>query len=560
MAIPTGTTARQLSAVAQWVLAAVLITGMLAGWSPGFYNWGVMMTGLAISFTLMLIWRVLCNERGFAGNRIYLPVACVAAVLIGHVVYTALGRTPAEGGALAGSLNISMLMQWVLLAMAVLVTQNLMVQTKFLRIVIAACGTGMIVGSLAAIQLGHADEIHDSLALLGFAGAAVMLAPLWMEQMQQKPPGAEVGGSAGGGMADSSEHAAAESSVSLWQRRMFRRVWLAMAASIAIVMAILSPDVAFIVLLVLAMVLLLGAAMFAGRRVKLLLMAVGAVALAAGWWWAAGLISGGDLFPAFRPWLPPRLSENVSLVAGDVVGWFGCGEEAFARRGLWAGSAGLSIIAAASGWAGLLAVTLGLSAAWLVYFLQARKAEIGDQPRVIAWLLACACCTMAMLWRGGLFIPIFTLACAFAWGLTPAMLAVAAPRRKGSSLLIVMICMTILLGLARNDGMLGWSVSRLGGNDKLLHAAVCFLASLTVAWHVGARKHWLAMVGIMAVVAAGGAGEFVQKVASTRSMDLVDWFYDVAGSAAAAAIYLLVVSSRLCESPDAKAVRIENPY
>ena len=78
------------------------------------------MAGLAISFTLMLIWRVLCNERGFAGNRIYLPIACVGAVLIGHVVHTGLGRTPAEPSALAGSLNISMLMQWVLLAMGVL--------------------------------------------------------------------------------------------------------------------------------------------------------------------------------------------------------------------------------------------------------------------------------------------------------------------------------------------------------------------------------------------------------------------------------------------------------
>jgi hypothetical protein len=542
MAIAIGTTARQLAALGRWVLAGVLVTGMLCWWSCGYYNWAAIMGSLSLSFVIFLTLRIVTGQAGFLGNGIYIAIFGPAVILAVHVAATGLGTAKMEYHALAGSLNMSMLTQWVLLGLGVLVMQNIFVsdadntrqsgnadnaarpRTKMQVGLPIVCGIGMILGSILASLSGKAKPIADGLALIGYAGIAVMITPLWTHNHQAD--------------AQRVTKIAGLKLAKTWNLGYLlpRLALLSVGGWALVALAIICPRFATLqACCICSGVMLLAGLLFSGMRIRLFLFAAISAGLAVGMY-----LLGLAKFPSsFNP-------------SADVVGYFGAGEQAFALRGLWGGSTGLAVLSSSTGLAGTLWLVLVLALAWVVQFIHARRAAPARQLGIVAWLFATVLATVAMLSAGGLFIPVFTLAAAFTWALMPSMLGLASPRRRGVSLLVVMVCMVILLGLARQEGLLGWAVLEMGGGDEIMHAGVSFLAGLVLAWHMGIKKYWMGLVGIAIIAVAGGLGEVAQKIASTRQMEFKDWFFDCVGCGVAILVYLPAIACNLCESADAR--------
>lgn len=519
MAIPAGTTARQLGAVARWMLAGVVIVGMLTWWWPGYRSWGALAAGVAFVLALWLTWRVVSADRTVPGHPAYLILLAPAAVLTVHLAGTGLAPSGAEPEGLAGAIDISMLYQMALLAAGIMLTQSLLPGAAAHAGVLSACGAAMMGGSVAAMVWGHAETmpVRGALTLLAFSGVAVWLCPLWSA------------GAPGGAWAG--RHPMA--------RRELRAGCVVLAVAACAVLAWTSPLEAIQAAGITGGVLVLGGVIFPAMRRTCLLAGGAAVVLAAG------------VMSACRGVRPLLLCEARGPLRLPAT-WFGLGEAAFPD--VSAADNGLVVLGATIGWVGLgwLLVGLALCIIWLL--CHAQRTDPASQGRALAWTVAVALASAAMLMPGGLFTPSVTLAAAFTWGLLPMMLARKPRRRTGVFLLGGILAMLVMLGLARADGLPTWSLKVFGGDKNLLHVAAGFLLAMTLAWLLGARRTWAGLGGVLLAAAIGGGGELVQKLLTPwRVAELSDLLLHLSGCGAAAVLYLIAMGARWCESPDVRA-------
>ena len=501
MAIPVGTTARQLGAVARWMLAGLLIAGMLTWWWPGFRSWGALSAGVVVVLALWLTWRTAAADRTVPGHPVYLVLLGPAAVLTVHLAGT--GLSPARVGAfgLAGAMNISMIFQMALLAGGIMLTQSLLPGAAAHAGVLSVCGAAMMGGPATAMIWGRAETLgaHGALTLLAFSGVAVWLAPLG----SATAPG----------------------------RRGLRAACVGVAVAACGLLAWIRPLVALLAAGVTGGVLILAGVIFPAWRRRLLLGG-GALAIV-----VAGVLA------ACRQMRPDLGAQRTT--------WLGRGEAAFSE--VSAADNGLVVLAGTIGWVGLgwLLAGSALCIVWLLW--GARRTEPAARRRAVVWTVATALAGTAMLMQGGLFIPSVTLAVAFTWGLLPTMLARTARRQPGVLLLEAVVALLVLLGLARAGGLPTWAGKAFGADRDFLHVPAGFLLAMTLAWLLGCRKPWAGLAGIGLAALAGGVGELLQMtVVSWRGGDLNDLLLHLAGCAAAVVPYLLCMGSRWCESPDAR--------
>ena len=516
MAIPTGTTARQLGAIARWTLAGVVIAGMLAWWWPGYRAWGATAAALAVVLTLWLLWRTVDADRSLPGHPVYGALLGPALILGWHLARTGFIPPSSDAPGLLGALNISTIYQMALLGLGILLVQSLLPRAAAHAGVLSVCGLAMIAGSAAAIFLGHPHTpvIRGALTMMGCSGIGVWLAPLW---------GVERGPS---GDALTRPHPLHHPAV--------RCACLLVAAAAAAVLAISAPYETMLAACIAAIVVLLNGVIFHRSRRKLL--AIG-----------GALTVGAAVAAVFlRPALP-----NFGGVRDS---WFGRGEEAFAD--VSAADSGFVVLAEMIGWAGVAWLTAGLGICIVGLMIRARSHPPADQARATAWTVATALASAAMLMPGGLFFPSATLAAALTWGLLPMMLGHTPRKRPGVLLLGATLAMMAMIGLSRTQGLPSWSAMALGGDKNFLHGPAGFLLAMIVAWLVGRRNVWLGLAGIAAVALAGGAAEWLQSMlVSWRGAETQDWVYHATGASLAVLPYLLAVGSRMCESPDARTPR-----
>jgi hypothetical protein len=521
MAIPTGTTARQIGAIARWTLAGVVIAGMLAWWWPGYRAWGATAAALAVVLTLWLLWRIVLADRSLPGHPVYVALLGPALILGWHLARTGFVPAAPDAPGLAGALNISMIYQMALLAVGILLVQSLLPRAAAHAGVLSVCGLAMIAGSAIAIFLGrpHTHVIRGALTMMGCSGIGVWLAPLWGVPRQPSDDGP---------MRPHPLHHPA-----------VRCACLLAAAGAVVVMAAFAPYETMLAACIAAVVVLLNGVIFHRSRRKLL--AVG------------GALTAGAAVAAvcLRPALPN--------FGGIQDSWFGRGEQAFAN--VSAADSGFVVLADMIGWAGVAWLTGGLGICIVGMMIRARSHPPADQARATAWTVATALAGAAILMPGGLFFPSATLAAALTWGLLPMMLGRSPRKRPGVLLLGATLAMMGLIGLSRSQGLPFWSAMALSGDKNFLHGPAGFLLAMMVAWLMGARNVWLGLVGIAAVAAAGGAAEWLQStLVSWRGSETQDWVYHAVGAAAAMLPYLLAVGSRLCESPDVRPKRDLETY
>jgi len=522
MAIPVGTTSRQLAGVARWTLAGVVTLGMLAWWWPGYRSWGALSAGLLAVLVLWLAWRTVSADRSVPGHPFHLPLLIPGLILISHFVKTGLHASPGVTWPLAGGLNISMIFHLGLIALGVMLCQSLLPEAARHVVVLGLCGAAMMGGPAAALVWGRTQPVRTALALLGFAGVGVWLSMLW-----------GLASARAGGIEQQS-----------WLRHRAIRVGcigVAVAASLAL--TAVAPLQALLAAGIAASTLFVGGIVFPQRRVVLLV---------AGGGMGIGVLT---VLSAVR-WV--RAALFAALAKTGQATWFGQGEEAF--HSVSAADSGLAVMTGTVGWAGTAGFVVCLAGGIVWLMLHARKGHSGDRGRAIVWTAASGIVAGAMLAPGGLFLPASVAAAAFVWGLLPRMLGRRERPMSGVYLLAGVAGVLLLEGVATAPGLLSWFARIFGSGDAILHVAMGFLLGMLLAWLLGARRWWLGLVGILVAALAGGPGEALQYLASTRTAELRDWLFHGLGCAAAAVPYLLCLGARACESPDAVPARSAAAY
>jgi hypothetical protein len=514
MAIPTGTTCRQIDWLARWALTGMMILGMMAWWWPGYRSWGSAVAGLALVLVLWLGARVVGGDRGVPGHPVHLVVLVPAGIMIMHLARDILAERPASLGSPEGALDISMIYWLALLSLGVLLTQSLLPQAASHTVVLGAAGAAMMLGPAAAILASPAAPVRTALALLGFAGVGVWLSMLWGLGARREPD-ATTGGPV--------------------PRRLPARACALVAAAAAAALAISAPLEALLVAGIVAATLLAAAMVFPERRATILL-AGGALAAAV----AATL--------SLVHWVRRALVELLTQAAQATP--FGLGEGAL--RHISAADSGLAVLVGLAGWVAAAWFIGGLGACVVWMLFHARRGHRGDRGRAIVWSASAGCAAAALIAPGGLFVPATALAASFVFGLLPVMLGRPARHRPGLLLLAAVGAMMVLLGLAPQTGLFTWSLGHFGQSDSILHVAMGFLGAMLLAWQMGTRRIWLGLAGIAIAALLGGPAEVMQYLASNRSAELRDWLHHAMGSAAATGPYLLCMMARWSESADAR--------
>ncbi len=175
MAIPIGTTSRQLRSVARWSLMVVFALGMFAWSRPGYYAWGCLAGGLWAVLAIWMLARTVAGDRTVPVHPLQLVILTVGIIVSYHLSSNTLGIS--TGDDLAGAMDMSMLFHLLLLALAVMLSQELFASARKSILLPAVLGLSMMAGSGFGLLTG--DPLNRlSLTLLGLAGVCVWLSPI----------------------------------------------------------------------------------------------------------------------------------------------------------------------------------------------------------------------------------------------------------------------------------------------------------------------------------------------------------------------------------------------
>ena len=301
-----------------------MVVAVLAWPAPSLGGWGALTIGLLVTLLLWLAWRTVAGQRTVPGHPVQWVLLGPAAILAYH-----LGRESlfAQSATPVGALSLSMLFQLCLLSGGVMLSQSLLPLAARHVEVLSVCGAAMMIAPLAArVSVGPAAEpMHDSLALLGFAGVGVWLSSLWGVGWRGDPW-------------PDDERARRGDDAPPIQTMPLRIAVVATGVLGAAWLTWLSPRSAILAAGVLGIVALLGGLVFHQHRI--LVLAAGAV-----------LIAGGELLgrALHVPGAAMRLVGAVTQLR--QVGPFGLGEAAFGYVGVT--SSGLTVLAWTIGWGGV---------------------------------------------------------------------------------------------------------------------------------------------------------------------------------------------------------------
>ncbi|MFP4054858.1 MAG: hypothetical protein ACLFV7_13430, partial [Phycisphaerae bacterium] len=388
MAIPIGTTYRQLNSLARWSLAGVAILALVAWWWPGFRTWASLTGGLLAVWALWTFAKTVRGDRTVPGHPIHLAILVPVGILAFHATQEGLLQRAAIGAS-AGAMDISVVVHLSLLSLGVLLSQSLLTGAADAPRFQAIVGMAMMLGADLAIATPQTGPARPGMAMLGLAGVLVWLAPLWPLRPQdirhphERPSEPPVLG------------------------KLALAGWVVVAAGQVVVLAGVQPSATIFGGALLAGVLLLAGLLLHHRRGKYL-MAGGAMLLLVG----AGAAVVGPELPTFR-----------HVLAGPL----GMGEGTLGQ--VEAADPGLIVLGSMVGWGGLMWLLAGVVVCMVLMLGTVRREAPGRQASAVLWTAATMVGTAALLSPGGLFLPGITMGVALLWGLLPS-LADRKPRNR----------------------------------------------------------------------------------------------------------------------------------
>jgi len=475
-----------MAALGRWALLGVSLYAMGVLCRPGYWAWGLAATGLAAVWVLWTLRGQLARDRSVPGHPVHLALLAPLAVAVAHIS-GALDRGPVDSGwATAGALSVSLVFQGMLLGLAVMLPQSLLSAWAGRWWLAGLAGAAMVAGAVNEWMQADGQPPEAALRVLMLAGSAVL----------------------------------ASGAASL----LASEGCLCFAAGAVMLMAATATAGG-------ALALDLGGA-------APLAFSVGVATLAAVWrrlqrWSVAGAVLMVAGLVLARPWAMP--AGRMPWLRAGLLGW---GDWAFP---LVSGSdPGWGILLAMTGYVGLVGAAAGLLTTLGLLARRWGEAGSGSHPVGAAcWLAGAMLATWAMLSPGGLGIPACTVAVGLLWGLAPAMAGAAFRPRSGWILLGVLAAMVGLLGLIRQDGLIGWISLAMGGRDVALHVLAGGMLTLTLCWLTGGQRLRRGLAAAVLVAMGGGLAELLQGLLSQRGSEMQDWRMHAWGCLGAALLYVL---------------------
>ncbi len=507
--IPTGTTGRQLDALARWMLASLVVTAMLLWTRPTFAGWGALMMGLVATLVIYLMSRTVLADRRIPAHPVYMALVVPAALLGWHITRERFWGHSGQG-AVAGALNLSMLFHLCLFALTVMLSQSLLPKATRHVVVLLVVGGAMMLAPFAggALYPEAFMVMRHASVFLGASGVCVWLSSLW---------------GIGRGRSEEASDIQLRHGVSRW-------TVCIVAAIVSAGLVVISPKAALLAMTAMAVVAFVGGATFHHARwLTMVPLAVVAAAGSAAIW--------RDLW------------RQVQLLPFGEFSVLGLGEQGLYHA--QAGDSGPVTLGWVLGLAGLAWLAAGMLTAGGWLFARSYKRRDGDQGRVVIWTCAVFMASTALLAGGGFFAPAMTVAAGLTWGMYPQMINRNTRTVSGVSFLVVLVVLAASMAIAARPGLATWSaaaVTRSPLADKWLHGVAGGLLTLTLTWLMGARRLWLGLVAIALAALAGGQAEWAQKLFSSRNVDMRDWQAHMIGVALAGGLYVLCMLSRGCES------------
>ena len=509
-----GLTARGLGWV---VLTSLAVLGVVGGggltW-PARSAWVALILGALGLWAGWLYWRTAMADRDVPGHLLHPFLGAVLLILLGHLLAGA-GTDPQAGRLQLLNGDTSLLTRLLILALLVLMAQDVFSRVGELRWGLTACGVVLAVGNLLRLLAAGKVPGAAAITLSGLTGVGMLLSPLLLPM-----------GRPGGLVA------------SVTARRL-RSVATVARVSAATVLASLlltaQPEGGAAFMIAFAAVggaLLLSAVFLRAHRGRLAALGVVLMAVA-----VVGAVRMGASLPGWLARLEP-LGMGGRLARPEA--------------------SGAQVLGFSAGWLGLGLVVAGLVVS-LVWSLRASVAAAkADQARSALWAAVVAVSGCALLGPGGLSVPSVTVTAGLTWGLVPRMMVHRVRRFHGLPVMVAFGAALAVLALEQRTTGTTWDVLARRYGDGAMHLFATFMLAGVLFWQVRAGRWWQALACALAAGLVASAGELAQGLLSTRAAEWSDVAWDFLGAAGALGVFLLLsgvmwVERRVASTPRVSA-------
>ncbi len=489
------------------VLAGMIALAVVAGaglMDASAGGWIVLiLCGLGL-WVCWLYWRGAEGQTGIPGHVLQPFLAVPIIILLAHIL--AGGRVDPESGRvnLLAENDSGLMIRMMTLALLVLLAQDVLSRVRQMRWLLTAIGLIVAVGAILKLSSQSAGEAVEAVAFIGLAGIGVLLTPCCLPR-------------------ETTERTYHHR---LGQSELVARVSLAaLLVSLLIVSHDRAAAAAIIATCAVSGTLLLAGMFLRRHRVRLLL--AGAV-LGVG-----GIAAVSQLDLAGCKWI----SEATLFGAGGL--------EASLPP---AGMSGMGLLAVSAGWVALAAVACGMLSALVWSLYVSRGAAAGDQARCAIWSVVVVLSGCGLLAGGGLGAPVVTVVVAVTWGLMPHVMAHPVRRYRGWVVMVAFLAAMVVLGLESRVAGSAWVRPLLKGcSDAVMHLLGAFGLTAVLLWQTRCRSWRRAILCAAVGAAAAAMGELAQKYLSTRSPQLSDVAWDIAGAIAALGVFALIRAAHRVE-------------
>ena len=152
MAIPVGTTSRQLGSLARWLLVVAIAMTTALWWWPSFMNFGAAIAGLLAVWVLWMLLQIARGSHAGAGNPLNVVPLVLSAFIIWHIFPL---KTPHADSSVG--VDLSMMTGLGFLALGMLLCQSLLSEAARLRGIVAVIGLCMM---LPPVVGGWFERFH----------------------------------------------------------------------------------------------------------------------------------------------------------------------------------------------------------------------------------------------------------------------------------------------------------------------------------------------------------------------------------------------------------------
>ncbi len=475
--------------IALTVVAGAGVMGASAG------GWIVLiLCGMGL-WVCWLYWRGAESEAGIPGHVLQPFLAVPIIILLAHIL--AGGKVDPENGRvnLLAENDSGLMIRMMTLGLLVLLVQDVLSRVRQMRWLLTAIGLIVAVGAILKLSSQSPGPAIEAVALSGLAGAGVLLTPCCLPGRTNRT------------------------------ETVMRVTLAALLVSLLIVSHHRAAAAAIFATCAVSGTLLLAGVFLRRHRVRLLL--AGAV-LGIG-----GIVAISQLNLSGCKWI----SETTFFGAGGL--------DASLPP---AGMSGMGLLAISAGWVGLAAVVCGMLSALVWSLYVSRNAAAGDQARCAVWSVVVVLSGCGLLASGGLGAPVVTVVAAVTWGLMPHVMAHPVRRYRGWVVMAAFLAAMVVLGLESRVGRSAWVRPLLkGGSDAVMHLLGAFLLTAVILWQSRCRSWGRAILCTTAGAAVAAMGELAQMYLSTRSPQLSDVAWDIAGAAAALGVFALIHTARRVE-------------